>query len=90
MGAKKQMVKHSYDKLGEDSPNLKTHPRVVEVLLTTKGLDQYRLKTNGDRGFSVVAPRLWNQLPLKLRTVTSADQFKTQLKTYLFKLVCDV
>ena len=49
-----------------------------------------RLYTYGDRAFSVVAPRLWNQLPLELRSVTSADQFKTQLKTYLFKLACDV
>ena len=40
--------------------------------------------------FSVVAPRLWNQLPLELRSVTSVDQFKTQLKTYLFQLAYDV
>ena len=49
-----------------------------------------RLKTYGDRAFSVVAPRLWNKLPLELRSVTSVDQFKTQLKTYLFKLAYDV
>ena len=36
------------------------------------------------RAFSVVAPRLWNQLPLDLRSVTSVDQFKTQLKTYMY------
>ena len=43
-----------------------------------------RLKTYGDRAFSVhvVAPRLWYQLPLELRSVTSFDQFKMQLKTY--------
>ena len=35
-------------------------------------------------------PRLWNKLPLELRSVTSVDQFKTQLKTYLFKLAYDV
>ena len=34
----------------------------------------------------VSAPRLWNQLPPELRDVTSVDQFRTQLKTYLFKL----
>ena len=49
-----------------------------------------RLKTYGDRAFSVVAPRLWNKLPLELRSVTCVDQFKTQLKTYLFKLAYDV
>ena len=49
-----------------------------------------RLKTYGDRAFSAAAPRLWNQLPPELRGVTSVDQFRTQLKTYLFKLAYDV
>ena len=49
-----------------------------------------RLKTYGDRAFSAVAPRLWNQLPPELRGVTSVDQFRTHLKTYLFKLDSDV
>ena len=31
--------------------------------------------------FSVVAPKLWNQLPPELRGVTSVDQFRTELKT---------
>ena len=43
-----------------------------------------RLKTYGDRAFPVVAPQLWNQLPPELRGVTSVDQFRTDLKTYLF------
>ena len=45
-----------------------------------------RLKTYGDRAFSVVAPKLWNQLPPELRGGTSVDQFRRFLKTYLFKL----
>ena len=49
-----------------------------------------RLKTYGDRAFFAVAPRLWNQLPPELRGVTSVDQFRTHLKTYLFKLASDV
>ena len=49
-----------------------------------------RLKTYGDRAFSAAAPRLWNQLPPELRSVTSVDQFRMQLKTYLFKLAYDV
>ena len=49
-----------------------------------------RLKTYGDRAFSAAAPRLWNQLPPELRSVTSVDQFRSQLKTYLFKLAYDV
>ena len=49
-----------------------------------------RLKTYGDRAFSAAAARLWNQLPPELRGGTSVDQFRTQLKTYLFKLAYDV
>ena len=45
-----------------------------------------RLKTYDDGAFSAAVPRLWNQLPPELRGVTSVDQFRTQLKTYLFKL----
>ena len=49
-----------------------------------------RLKTCGDRAFSTAAPRIWNQLSPELRSVTSVDQFRSQLKTYLFKLAYDV
>ena len=36
------------------------------------------------RSFSRVAPRLWNGLPLALRTPQTITQFKSSLKTYLF------
>ena len=36
------------------------------------------------RRFSVGAPRLWNTLPLDIRTAPSVDSFKSRLKTYLF------
>ena len=49
-----------------------------------------RLKTYGDRAFSVVAPKLKNQLPPEIRGVTHVDQLRKHLKTYLFKLVYDV
>ena len=49
-----------------------------------------RLKTYGDRAFSVVAPKVWNQLPPELRGGASVDQFRRYLKTYLFKLAYDV
>ena len=49
-----------------------------------------RIKAYGDTAFSAAAPRLWNQLHPELRGVTSIDQFRTQLKTYLFKLAYDV
>ena len=46
-----------------------------------------RLKTYGERAFAVAAPRLWNLIPLELRSSSSIDIFKWHLKTYLFKQV---
>ena len=37
-----------------------------------------------ERAFSFVSPQLWNSLPQNLRTVTTKDTFKSQLKTHLF------
>ncbi len=47
-----------------------------------------RLKNKGDCAFVlfVVAPKLWNSLPLDLRTFDTVDTFKKQLKTRLFRL----
>ena len=39
-----------------------------------------------DRSFSVAAPKLWNALPISLRKSKTVQQFKSLLKTYLFKL----
>ena len=44
------------------------------------------MKTYGDRAFSVAGPKLWNQLPLSIRELSSVDNFKKSLKTYLFRL----
>ena len=44
-----------------------------------------RLKTYGERAIAVAAPRLWNSIPLELRSSSSIDMFKPHLKTYLFK-----
>ena len=44
-----------------------------------------RLKTKGDRAFEAAAPRLWNALPLELRTAPSEASFKKQLKTHFFR-----
>ena len=45
-----------------------------------------RLKTYGDRSFKYAAAVEWNKLPLKVRESPSVSCFKTNLKTYLFKL----
>ena len=39
----------------------------------------------GRRAFSVCAPRLWNALPLSLRSATSLPSFKRSLKTHYFQ-----
>lgn len=43
-------------------------------------------KLRGDRAFSVVAPKLWNDLPQPIKKATSVTHFKSLLKTYLFSL----
>ena len=44
-----------------------------------------RTKMYGDRAFSAIAPRLWNELPQSLREDNNLSKFKKCLKTYLFK-----
>lgn len=43
-----------------------------------------RLKSKGDRDFSVLAPKLCNSLPQTVRLSSSLSGFKSSLKTYLF------
>ena len=43
-----------------------------------------KLKTFGDRAFTVIGPIIWNSLPLSLRTAGSVAIFKKHLKTFLF------
>ena len=43
------------------------------------------LKKFGDRSFKKAAATLWNSLPIDLRMAKTVNQFKSQLKTHLFK-----
>ena len=48
-----------------------------------------RTVTNGDRAFSVCAPKLWNELPFQLRMLSNLQglkAFKSGLKKILFKM----
>ena len=68
------------------SPRLSTkslRSSTKSLLVTPKT----RTKMYGDRAFSAIAPRLWNELPLSLREETKLVTFKRNLKTYLFKKV---
>ena len=49
-------------------------------------VNRSRLKTYGDRAFSIAGPKLWNDLPLEIRKCASVATFKQSLKTFLFKL----
>ena len=49
-----------------------------------------KLITYRDRAFPVAAPKLWNELPLDLRSVDSINLFKKHLKTDLFKKAYNV
>lgn len=40
--------------------------------------------TFGGRCFSVVAPTMWNKLPLAIRNSTTVESFKSKLKTHIF------
>ncbi|KAF7645694.1 hypothetical protein LDENG_00199890 [Lucifuga dentata] len=44
------------------------------------------LKTKHDRAFAVRAPKLWNDLPEDLRLSKSVSAFKSQFKTYFYRL----
>ena len=71
---------------------------LIKPVIRRQGLrsnktSQYKLivpgtkrKTLASRSFSMVGPTNWNNLPLYLRCIDSTDQFKKELKTYLFKV----
>ena len=44
-----------------------------------------RLKTYGDRAFSVAAAKAWNDLDHKIKSSNTLSSFKSSLKTFLFK-----
>ena len=41
-----------------------------------------RLKSYGDRAFSVAAPKHWNEIPLDIKLSRSVDVFKSRIKTF--------
>ena len=44
-----------------------------------------KLKSDGDRAFSVSAPKLWNDIPDIIKCSVDPNAFKRNLKTYLYK-----
>ena len=44
-----------------------------------------KLRSFGDNAFYCFAPKMWNALPCNVRSAGSLTEFKSELKTYLFK-----
>ena len=44
-----------------------------------------KLKTAGDRAFSLAAPKIWNDLPSHVKKAASLAVFKKELKTFFFR-----
>ena len=67
--------------------NCYTPPRQLRSfcsLQDTLVVPRYRRKKHGGRSFSVIAPMLWNQLPVRIRRLKTLSAFKSQLKTFYF------
>ncbi len=45
-----------------------------------------RLKTRGSGAFEVAGPTLWNHLPVYIRMASTLSEFKSYLKTYLWRV----
>ena len=52
--------------------------------------EQVRQSIIRRQGISVAAPKLWNELPLDLRSLVTINLFKKHLKTDLFKKAYNV
>lgn len=75
------MTKKPYEKKQQPyntRRNLRSSDQGVLVILPS------RLKTKGGCAFEAVAPKLWNCVPLDLRSVDTVDTYKKQLNTHLF------
>ena len=51
----------------------------------TISVKKVKYKTLSERSFAFYAPKLWNSLPVEVRMANSFYNFKTLLKTYLFR-----
>ena len=70
--------------------NNKAPTELIDKIVRYKDLDtltlscvQFKSKA-GRRCFSYIAPRLWNEIPLQVKTITDIEKFKKQLKGYIY------
>ena len=80
-------------------------PNCIRDLLTIRAQGRYSLRSNssivlevprgkmlrsfGDCSFNMTAPKLWNELLLAMRDISTLV-FKSNLKTYRFKLAFNI
>ena len=48
-------------------------------------IESYNLKTYGLRAFSVIVARMWNEVPMAIRSIDNINIFKSKLTAFLFK-----
>ena len=74
-----------YKSLNSKAPGYLQNMFQYKCVNTTPVLVEPRVKTScGDRAFQNIGPRLWNSLPINIKTSGTLDTFKTSLKTHLF------
>ncbi|XP_072047052.1 uncharacterized protein [Amphiura filiformis] len=59
-----------------------------QALLCTRAPKNCKTKFYGERSFAAAAPKVWNNLPFKLRSISNINSFKKGLKTHLFNASC--
>ena len=81
----------TYGILNSHQPSYLSHLLTYRpVTRVTRNSDQQLLLEKrsatafGSRAFSVAAPRIWNSIPLNIRTAASVDLFRRNLKTHYF------
>ena len=84
----------NYSNLPSYLQNLLVHNKRLGMYLNLRSNDSndhlliipyVRQKSFAVHSFTVYGPRLWNSIPTEINEITSVENFKKAVKTYLFK-----
>ena len=67
--------------------NYTPHRLLRSSSLNLLSIPKTKTVTYGDRSFSDIAPKLWNDLHIIIKQCSTVDSFKSRLKTFLFNSV---